>query len=551
MGRNSVFCFLVEVLMDFIRKYWYIFIRTYVWRFREMSKKDESSFVLTLPLKTTDLDVFRFEKIFEVSRKIQNACLGEILKRSRLVQENRVYQKKIRCISAINKKIAKSKNEKEIKGLDKELRSLYNNQREIEVQFELSEYAIHEYVAPMKRHFEGLIDINTAQKIASRAWKAYEKKRYGNADKVYFKKHGTMTSIEGKTNKSGITFREKDGQCFVNVIGSKVIVNVNPMDIYAKEALLNLKNIKYCRIIRKMIRGKVRYFVQLVIKGVPPKKRDKDTGQFKFQPTIGRVGIDPGTQTMAIVSDQAAMLRELAPNIDKLEREKRLIQRKMDRSKRATNPNKINPDGTFKCENKDRWIYSYNYIKLRFKLQDIQRKQAALRRQSHCQLANQIMLYGNEFYIETMRYQALQKRAKETKISEKTGKFQRKKRYGKSLANKAPALFVSILEYKCKYLGVKFNKINTWTAKASQYNHETDDYQKKKLHQRWSRVGKYNVQRDLYSAFLIKNIDEALEKIDKKLCDKEFDSFVLNHDMEIKRLKLSMPTISSMGINAC
>ena len=75
--------------------------------------------------------------------------------------------------------------------------------------------------------------------------------------------------------------------------------------------------------------------------------------------------------------------------------------------------------------------------------------------------------------------------AKETKTSEKTGKYQRKKRFGKSIANKAPALFVSILEYKCNYLHAKFNKINTWTAKASQYNHESEEYEKKKLHQRW------------------------------------------------------------------
>jgi hypothetical protein len=109
-------------------------------------------------------------------------------------------------------------------------------------------------------------------------------------------------------------------------------------------------------------------------------------------------------------------------------------------------------------------------------------------------------------------------------------------------------LFVSILEYKCKFLGVNFHQINTWTAKASQYNHETDEYQKKKLHQRWSQVGNFTVQRDLYSAFLIKNINIKLDKIDKDLCDETFKNFIKNHDFEISRLKLTMPTLSSMGI---
>lgn len=365
---------------------------------------------------------------------------------------------------------------------------------------------------------------------------------------MYFKKHGTLTSIEGKTNKSGIIFRGENGQYYVNLIGSKILVKVKPMDIYEKEALLNLKNIKYCRIIRKIIRGKIKYFVQLIIKGIPPRKRDKNNGIFKVQLGEGRTGIDPGTQTMAVVSDEGVLLQELAPDINRLENKKRLIQRKMDRSKRATNPNKFNVNGTFKVGNTDRWIFSNNYIKLRNKLHDIQQKQAAKRRQSHCHLANAILQTGDEFFVETMNYQALQKRAKKTKVSNKTGRFQRKKRYGKSIANKAPALFISILEYKCKYLGAKLNKINTWSAKASQYNHETDDYQKKKLHQRWSQVGDFIVQRDLYSAFLIKNIDDALEKIDKDLCDKNFENFIIKHDLEIVRLKLLMPTISSMGI---
>ncbi|MEY2194242.1 RNA-guided endonuclease TnpB family protein [Neobacillus sp. BF23-41] len=513
-----------------------------------MSNYEESSFVLTLPMNTTDFHIISFDKIFEVSRKIQNACLSEILKRHRLVQDNKQYRKNKRCIKAVNSKIKMLKNKKEIKFLEKELRSLYNKQKEIEFSIGLSEYAIHDFVAPTKRHFEGVLDINTAQKLASRAWGSYQKKRYGNGKKVHFKKYGSMTSIEGKTNKSGITFRKEGSKYFINVMGTKVSVTVKSMDIYAKEVLKNLKNIKYCRIIRKMIRGKMRYFVQLIMKGIPPRKRDKATGLFKVRLGKGRTGIDPGTQTMAVASDEVALLRELAPELDNLENEKRLILRKMDRSKRYTNPNKFNPDGTFKKENLDRWNFSNNYIKLRNKIQDIQRKQAAKRRQSHCQLANIILATGNEFFVETMNYQALQKRAKETKISEKTGRFQRKKRFGKSIANKAPALLVSILEYKCKFLGANFHQINTWTAKASQYNHETDDFQKKKLHQRWSQVGNFTIQRDLYSAFLIKNINTTLDKIDKDLCAETFENFIKNHDLEISRLKLSMPTIFSMGI---
>jgi hypothetical protein len=70
-----------------------------------MSKKDEPNFVLTLSMITNDLNNFRLDKVFEVSRKIQNACLGEILRRNQLVQNSKLYRKNIRCIKAINGKI--------------------------------------------------------------------------------------------------------------------------------------------------------------------------------------------------------------------------------------------------------------------------------------------------------------------------------------------------------------------------------------------------------------------------------------------------------------
>ena len=56
-----------------------------------------------------------------------------------------------------------------------------------------------------------------------------------------------------------------------------------------------------------------------------------------------------------------------------------------------------------------------------------------------------------------------------------------------------------------KYFGKKLNQVNTQTFKASQYNHFTDEYIKKELSNRWNNFDGIKVQRDLYSAFLLKN----------------------------------------------
>ena len=57
-------------------------------------------------------------------------------------------------------------------------------------------------------------------------------------------------------------------------------------DQYLEKAMHD--EIAYCRLIRKTIRGKVKYYLQLVMKGIPPQKREV---------TEGEVGLDIGIST--------------------------------------------------------------------------------------------------------------------------------------------------------------------------------------------------------------------------------------------------------------
>lgn len=100
-----------------------------------------------------------------------------------------------------------------------------------------------------------------------------------------------------------------------------------------------------------------------------------------------------------------------------------------------------------------------------------------------------------------MRFRSLAKKSKEDKVNSK-GKRRSKKRFGKSISNKAPASFVTILKHKVETLGGTFIKVETARMKASQFNHITETYTKKNLSQRWNTMpdGKH-IQRDLYSAF--------------------------------------------------
>jgi hypothetical protein len=283
--------------------------------------------------------------------------------------------------------------------------------------------------------------------------------------------------------------------------------------------------------------------------GVPPIKFNSETGEVKNSVGNGSVGIDIGTRTIAFSSQYNVKLLELCPEVENIEHKKLLLQRKLDRQRRYNNPNNYNQDGTIKRGIKLEWYKSNKYIKTQNELKEIQRKQASIRKQSHEKLANYIISLGDRILVETMQFQGLQKRSKKT-TKNKQGKFNKKKRYGKSLSNKAPAMLIEIINRKLKYEGLEILKINTQKVKASQYNHFTGEYNKKELKDRWNKD--IEIQRDIYSSFLIMNVNDDLESIDRDKCINSYDKFKELHDKEIcrlKELKLNgYKLISSMGI---
>ena len=91
----------------------------------------------------------------------------------------------------------------------------------------------------------------------------------------------------------------------------------------------------------------------------------------------------------------------------------------MDRSKRATNPNKFNENGTINKEDKNKWVYSNKYKKCRDRVKELFRKETAIRKYQHEILSNFIVSLGDNIYVEDMNFAGLQKRSKETKQNDK------------------------------------------------------------------------------------------------------------------------------------
>ena len=116
-------------------------------------------------------------------------------------------------------------------------------------------------------------------------------------------------------------------------------------------------------------------------------------------------------------------------------------------------------------------------------------------------------------------------------------KYKRKKRFGRSINRRAPARFLLELKRKAEAVGGVYAEVDTKEFKASQYNHVTDTYEKIPLSQREKEIGKRKVQRDLYSAFLIRNADLDFKHPDREKCEYEFEYFADMQDQLILKMK--------------
>jgi hypothetical protein len=570
---------------------------------KRKSKKEGLSFVIEFPLLTKKEDETKINKIFDDLTFFYNRMVKKYIRRIYELGKQNNYKdiKKELYLPERKKEINKLLKDKDTsdetraelkaeledikqkKHISKEREEELNDKKYLILKsFHLDgEFAVHGSIknSPSKygdyatrlRHYiskkNPYLTVVFFSKLSEDLWNSINKKLYGKGKKISYKNEtNRLNSFCGKYQDGkmvGIRFNTKTFiVSFGNTNGNHIIsvkADVNTKKDYELECIKEPNVIRFGRIVRKKIRGKDKFYIQLSIEGKIPAKKNRYLGD-------GTVGLDIGTQTLATVSDSNVTLCELADRVNTQEHKIALLQRKMDRSKVKNNPllytkkgqivnitdsnkDELLEKGVIEISSKQynkkikyerKWNYSNKYKKNRTKVAELKRKQAATRKLQHNELSNQIIKQGNCFRIEDMRYKSMVKRAKETTKNKKTGKYNSKKRFGKSIGNKAPAMFMTILENKAKALGGTYEKVNQYKCKPSQYNHFIDDWKEKDLKERWNNWeidGKaVETQRDMYSAFVIKNIID-LEILDRDKIQKTFPKFKNLHDAEVKRLR--------------
>src|SRR5260221_9397092 len=451
---------------------------------RTPSRTKTPTFLLELPLVADAGQAARVGAHLEVGRQFENAVLSAGQRRLRRMRADPAWQA-ARAIPRTQKQ---------------ERRAAFVALRE---RYGFSEHAFHQLAKALRvswlaEHLDAVL----AQTLASRAYRAISRVCLGKAKRVRFKsKSRGLDSIENKRNDTGMRFvlQTKDqGRPHGLLLwhNDQLAALINWDDPVVAHGLAH--EIKYARLLRRRAsspravgadREGERYFVQLVLKGVPHHKPKHTVG-------TDTIGLDLGPASIAIVPREAeARLVPLCAELRPDARAIRRLQRKMKRQRRAANPEHEDDKGRPKKRKQGapRWKQSRGYQAIRRRKAARERKLAAHRKSLHGRLVHQIVRVGHTIITEKLSYRGWQKR------------------YGRSVGRCAPGMLIDHLRRTVASTGGTLHEVPTRSTKLSQYCHGCGAFVKKPLWQRWHQCpcGVGPVQRDLYSAFLAAYLDPA------------------------------------------
>lgn len=417
------------------------------------------TFVLELPLKVSAAEEHALQSRLEAARQVYNANLGESLRRLDLMRQSKLY--------AYAKSLPR-KSQARMKAFSSANRAA-----------EFGEYDLHAWTAQFTSSWIGEhLDSLTMQALSSRAFKAVQQYAFGIRGRPRFKSWGQLDTVEGKNNESGIRWRN-----YQVLWGGLVLTPIiDAGDPVIQHGLSS--RVKYVRLVRRRLNGKVRFYTQLVCEGIPFQKPENPTGQ-------GYVGLDIGPSTIAIVSEHEAVLAQFCAELKPRWREIRRLHRKLERQRRANNPQNYNPNGTIKS-GRLLWNKSIRQRETQAKLAELQRRQAAYRKSLHGRLVNRVLGMGSIIQFEKLSYESFQRQ------------------FGRSVLVRAPGIFIEHLKRKAASAGVQINEFPTHSTRLSQTCHQCGAVAPKPLSQRWHACECGIVaQRDLYSAFLASCVDDT------------------------------------------
>lgn len=466
------------------------------------------SYVVSVKLRLPETIENHLEKSFHIVNSAYNEALSFGLRRFEALKQNPTYQELLESRRELLQKPEREQKTKKFKAQKKEIDKTLMNIRK---DYSLTEFGLSQHLSQQRRKLDSVyqhLNSGELQVVASYVMKALEKVLFYQIEphKVRFcSKYDADMSFRNRVNSTGTRLVESDKtgiayRLYIHKASTFVDIPIKAFNTYQQMSLLRSERIKYVQIIRKTLRGKKVYYLQIVCEGYPHTKSSKGDGT---------VGIDPGISTVAYATPNDVALVDLVPSmVNQKEKNIKSLERRIERSRRVNNPDCYNEDGTIKKGSHFKQP-SNRAQRLLTRRKNAYRSLSEERKKLQGQLITHLVSQASVIKIEELNVKSIQKRAKDIRINPRTSRPFSKKRFGKSIFRAAPSTFREALKTKAKQLGIEVVMISPKEVKPSQYNHISQIFEKKPLSTRIFDLSSEwtGLQRDLYSAFLIRHIE--------------------------------------------
>lgn len=301
--------------------------------------------ILELPLVVGDKEERRLRTTFDFCRQLYNATLGTALGRLQVMRESKEW----RAAREMPK--------------GKERTQCF---QKIQQQSGLTQYGVEKIALKHKNagSLKVWIGAHECQMIAKQVWSAVERFMFGKGGRPRYKsKSRGLHSVSGKSAETGLIWVNDDSFMGIRWMKHRFAVKFkntryNREMLYVDGDPTKPRRVKYCRVVRRTVKKRVRWFLQIVLEGLPPVRH-------VYAPLCERVGVDVG-------------------------------------------PSNYNEDGTVK-KGALQWVFSKHYKELQVTLQELHRVQAATRWRDHGTFVNRIFEEGGTVCLEKLSYVAFQK----------------------------------------------------------------------------------------------------------------------------------------------
>lgn len=414
-------------------------------------------YILTLPLKTEVYQEHILEKRFRLGEHLYNNFLNFEKKKFYEMTKRKDYRDAQNLIKELTIQINSLDEFKESKQLIQELRKQRKEQYDIiyniKKMFDWSEFGFTNDMKKYRKYYKANLNSTICDNLSGRCFKAFEKMeselikdQYRNdEDKVnpcvHYKRKDSLRCLTAKKNSTGIRFSLDEGNRIGTVKWQGLVfsIDLSKCTLYEWQALQS--EICYCAVKREKIKGKWKYYIQITLKGHVPDKFDKQTGELKRQLGKGNVGLYFTSTSLTVSTENGVKTYSL--EIKNNEDKKTELLQKMDTSRRATNPDNYNEDGTSKEKSEIKgWHFSKAYKKYRAELYEIYRKECEEKKLLQEILANEVIASGDVFNCNKMDFKFLQRNL------------------GKKIQSASPAMLKTTIERKLSYHDVSINEIS-------------------------------------------------------------------------------------------